>query len=850
MMFLIDSRIYIHMLLLSTIIMFHVSSFTIIAPTSTSTSNDRIRNSFLSNDNNKLYAIKNAQETSMTSTAAKEVEEEVILSDYDTKVLQSLLNDNKDLTTNQNMERLIERSNENKKRQTTTSQKQTNTKSNSKYSSDVFKKLNNSNENDNELWNILKVKGSKILESAFIYIGNKVMNDVKIAGAVGLFALERALNDATKVLPAVSSFVDEQDNQIVKTLFLPLKRTNYTVANSKGSSIVLMNDNDQSKKTKTVKEELITSEDEIKAVWSSIIDILSNTNTQKQDDNNTQKKNIFLKSVLSSKDRTNERFTKSYTNKKTQQQVIPMGMPNVIDATYELQKELEYEEVGYKTKPVRELLSSTTKSVSNLLSGVKRQSIAPASSNYDNDDTKLLVGESITSYTTTDININEQQQQQISIDKDLYIKEIQTIISNIQLCLSTPSTTWLSPKILTTTTNPNLDEESLRKVVTSFVMFSKYLVEIVKECNTITINEDNINEEFNVFLELYPPVIVYDGIRNICTLASDAVCYDSCLYIQDLLLCNDSLLPLFVDSEEEQEMISSFVVSEQEKQQQAVNEVVVVENEDNLVITGKGNDYLNGINNGNTEIKNGNQEQQQKTVPYCFTEIMQGDNDQDEDDIIIPSKATSVDVVIEDNKINGKVPLSSSTPIENPKNRKSKEHYVVIVDILDVDPIKTTTTSSQNNNNVPHYTTTSTSTETVSTSELVDDNILLNEKSSSTSLFEVEVITTTNENEEDDILNKKLKNARTINTKTNINNNNIEEDNDDENKKENILIVISLRALDVTFYIVEKVFITGAPVVLRTSNNMMETIDNVQNNGNGYNGWKILKNLDDGSNRY
>lgn len=835
----------------------YVSSFTIIPPTSTSTSNDRIRKY----NNNKLYAIKNAQETSTTSTAAKEVEEEAILSDYDTKVLQSLLNDNKDLTTNQNMERLIERSNENKKRQTTTSQTQTqtNTQSNSKYSSDVFKKLNNSNENDNELWNILKVKGSKILESAFIYIGNKVVNDVKIVGAVGLFALERAFNDATKVLPAVSSFVDQQDNQIVKTLFLPLKRTNYTVANGKGSSIVLMNDNDQSKKTKTVKEELITSEDEIKAVWSSIIDILSNANTQTQDDNNTQKKNIFLKSVLSSKDRTNERFTKSYAKKKTQQQqVIPMAMPNVIDATYELQKELEYEEVGYKTKPVRELLSSTSKSVSNLLSGSKRQSIAPASSNYDNDDTKLLLGESITSYTTTDININEQQQQQISIDKDLYIKEIQTIISNIQLCLSTPGTTWLSPKILTTTTNTNLDEESLRKVVTSFVMFSKYLVEIVKEYNTITLNEDNINEEFNVFLELYPPVIVYDGIRNICTLASDAVCYDSCLYIQDLLLCNDSLLPLFVDSEEEQEMISSFVVSEQEKQQQAVNEVVVVENEDNLVITGKGNDYLNGINNGNTEIKNGNQEQQQKTdieknkkpLPYCFTEMMQGDNDQDEDDIIIPSKATSVDVVIEDNNINGKVPLSSSTPIENPKNRKSKENNVVIVDILDVDPIKTTTTSSQNNNNVPHYTTTSTSTETVSTSELVDDDILLNEKSSSTSLFEVELITTTNENEEDDILNKKLKNARTINTKTNINNNNIEEDDDDENEKENILVVISLRALDVTFYIVEKVFITGAPVVLRTSNNMMETIDNVQNNGNGYNGWKILKNLDDGSNRY
>merc|ERR1712085_6280 len=105
-------------------------------------------------------------------------------------------------------------------------------------------------------------------------------------------------------------------------------------------------------------------------------------------------------------------------------------------------------------------------------------------------------------------------------------------------------------------------------------------------------------------------------------------------------------------------------------------------------------------------------------------------------------------------------------------------------------------------------------------------------------------------NEEDDILNKKLKNALTINTKTNINNNNIEEDDDDENEKENILIVISLRALDVSFYIVEKIFITGAPVVLRTSNNMMETIDNVQNNGNGYKGWKILKNLDDGSNRY
>merc|ERR1712194_204706 len=97
--------------------------------------------------------------------------------------------------------------------------------------------------------------------------------------------------------------------------------------------------------------------------------------------------------------------------------------------------------------------------------------------------------------------------------------------------------------------------------------------------------------------------------------------------------------------------------------------------------------------------------------------------------------------------------------------------------------------------------------------------ILLNEKSSSTSLFEVELITTTNENEEDDILNKKLKNARTINTKTNINNNNIEVDDDDENEKENILIVISLRALDVSFYIVEKFFITGAPVVLRTSNN-------------------------------
>jgi hypothetical protein len=281
------------------------------------------------------------------------------LSDVDARVLRAMLNDKNtlDLDTADDIRKLLERG----VIKTTPSPKsKTNSNNNedetSPYSSQVIKTIS-----DTKLWKKLSRNANEIWESVGIWITNKVESDVKVLAALGLFAWDRAVRDVARALPASSS--------------------SSIWGNRKPSMFLLSNTSSYD-----FQEALRRPQDEILGVSKQVMDILSGKvgiRTSSLDGNAWDNMDPTRRSnrrrglrTVAPAGRANaaERQRRAYESAKRQQanrerNVAVKVSTGLIDTAWELQQELgsEINRPGYKTEPVRKALAQGVQNTEALL---------------------------------------------------------------------------------------------------------------------------------------------------------------------------------------------------------------------------------------------------------------------------------------------------------------------------------------------------------------------------------------------------------------------------------------------------------------------------------------------------
>jgi len=255
------------------------------------------------------------------SVVSDEIQKEDVLSDIDAKVLKSLLEDDDLISSEESMRRLLIR--DEIARERFTKEEKEEEFSDSTFSSSVLRDLEMGK---NDAWNALKPKLQNIFQSAGLFVKNRIERDIRLISALGMFAIDRAIRDASRVLPAVAT--KKEVNMITGNL-APDANKQLLNASNEG-----------------VREKLNTAEDEIKMVQQSVQNILSG------------------KSVLSGRGRTlasvaepgeslrGERMKKAYeTRKRKNEKNLNLSdMKKLVDSTYEMKNEMEGEKAGYKTE--------------------------------------------------------------------------------------------------------------------------------------------------------------------------------------------------------------------------------------------------------------------------------------------------------------------------------------------------------------------------------------------------------------------------------------------------------------------------------------------------------------------
>lgn len=277
-----------------------------------------------------------------------------MLDELDARVLQSMLQDEKlNLQQEENMKRLLERgirtkepvSQEAKRAKVEALQE-------NEYASQVLQTLGNT-----KLWKGLRRNAADLLESAKIWVENKVERDTKLVAGLGFFALERAIRDVKRALPATASVVDK-----VAPKFL-LDAT--STAND----------------PQDIRSQMRTPKDEIQSVTQEIRLIIQSGGEQRSGGLAP----LGLQSTATSK-QGKDRFLKAYqrrkqtTLKREQENLAQTSMRmagSVLNSAYQVQRELEIEpnQPGYKTKALREGAVQTSKFLASgaatFLSGAK-----------------------------------------------------------------------------------------------------------------------------------------------------------------------------------------------------------------------------------------------------------------------------------------------------------------------------------------------------------------------------------------------------------------------------------------------------------------------------------------------
>lgn len=305
---------------------------------------------------------------------------------------------------------------------------------------------------DSKLWKKLSLQAEDLLESAKIWVANKVERDVQTLAALGLFAWDRVVKDVGRALPAAGTSAR-------KLLLL---------TNTSSFNVMLVEQEEQAKSSKnrvsSLKEELNRPADEIKAVTRAIWDILSGESVDATT-TNTRSLRTTAPAGLGNMAERQRRALKQRRKLDQQERDVTRVPASVIEAGYELQRELQAETsvAGYKTKPIRQAIQAgvvgTLKAVQETARlvaerGKKAERLAAATA-------------------SSSAFLPQQQQQYMGLNKTALLLDLQQERLAIDLrlgkCIAEPENTWLTTDIVAQATM-DLSEASLREIATFMVL--------------------------------------------------------------------------------------------------------------------------------------------------------------------------------------------------------------------------------------------------------------------------------------------------------------------------------------------------------------------------------------------
>jgi len=459
------------------------------------------------NDDGKNTNWSSASEVSSKRDEMQSVESKGVISDLDARVLQSILQDKKlDLQTEQNLKDLLRRSAESKTHDYS-KKIESNDSNDSKYSSTIFQTFE-----DSEFWNSFRAKSDEILESAKIFIANRVEKDSKILASLGIFVFRRAFRDVGNALPSAGQSGAKMAETMRKAMFQLGNETSFVKYVPKDNFILGPSKYDTDIQPDFYTE-LNTPLDEIKRVTDDIRDILSGKSVS-----TSSKNNRGLKSVAPSGSmRNTERQRRAYerrkeTDLKREKEGIDAKIGRVMgsmtDAAWEIKREMQVEgnTPGYRSETARKQIEGVAAAA--MLAGKQFPNIFIS----EGKDIKQLVSKENEDLVPIVITIDD-------IEKERY-----RLASSLRRCLNNPEDTWLTEEVIGSKDTEDNEEEMkinddfVREIITTMILVRDD-IEADLLADSTRINADTITEEDNI-AELQN---MKQMVRSISSLARSSV---------------------------------------------------------------------------------------------------------------------------------------------------------------------------------------------------------------------------------------------------------------------------------------------------------------------------------------
>jgi len=367
----------------------------------------------------------------------KKTDELEPLSDLDARVLQSLLADETlDLKSEDNLKQMLEKG---VKKKAPTAKKQDD---NSQYSSTFFKTIT-----DNELWNSFVAKGNEVVESAKIFVQNRIERDAQLLASIGLFAWERTLKDVGRALPSAGKSGAGMAKKMRDSLFLLTTNSSFVEYIPKGNFILPPSKYSAGVET-SVFEKLNTPMDEIKSVTEAIRDILSGKSVSQDRglrsvapagaSNNAERQKMAF-------ERRKETVLKR--EKEGIDAKVMRATSTLADSAWELKREMEVEgnEAGYRAKNAQKQLEGRLASAGllggqdKLFRGIGERLFGSSTSESVGDSSTLWIESSAESTDPEDSEILAE------LTKADLNNERRRLVESLRACLVAPGETWLKP---------------------------------------------------------------------------------------------------------------------------------------------------------------------------------------------------------------------------------------------------------------------------------------------------------------------------------------------------------------------------------------------------------------------
>ena len=416
-----------------------------------------------------------------------EVFVEEALSDVDSRVLRSLLQEKKlNLDTEEDVRKLLERGTVKTVPKPVSKEED----ESSEFSSTIIKTLT-----DTKLWKKISAQAEMTLESVGLWVSNKIEQDVKVLAALGLFAWDRVTRDVARALPAASSAAQSQ-------LFLLANRSSYIAA---------VIDFKNETKPRDVRDELNRPQDEIQSVTRELFAILSGERTRYMPGSSQRGlRSLAPAGTVNSAERQRRALQRKQEAAAKRKNVAQLG-GRVVDTAWELRRELKAESnvPGYKTEPIRSAIAAGVTATGNLLSGVRERARlsaveqkelflkSQASIEKDQaDDVSVVDLEREPEPVSQEVRFDPEKQEARGFVTKRFLDDIRVerrrIVDRLTACIDQPDATWLTREVVESL--ENLDFISSPAMQDCFTKMILLRDEIDNPVHDVSVLDDSVND--------------------------------------------------------------------------------------------------------------------------------------------------------------------------------------------------------------------------------------------------------------------------------------------------------------------------------------------------------------------